>query len=67
LQRFLDTADGRAAYYDLVAGVAAAPCVDEDFDEFRVALDETGVSAAALLDAEEAKLERRRGATEEGK
>jgi ABC-type phosphate/phosphonate transport system substrate-binding protein len=67
LQRFLDTADGRAAYYDLVAGVAAAPCVDEDFDEFRVALDETGVSAAALLDAEEAKLERRRGAAEEGK
>ncbi len=25
LQRFLETPDGRSAYYDLVAGVAAAP------------------------------------------
>jgi ABC-type phosphate/phosphonate transport system substrate-binding protein len=60
LQRFLETPDGQAAYYDLVAGVAAAPCTDADFDDFRAALGATGVSASALLDAEEAKLERRR-------
>lgn len=60
LQRFLETPDGQAAYYDLVAGVAAAPCTDADFDAFRAALGTTGVSASALLDAEEAKLERRR-------
>ena len=35
LQRFLDTPDGRAAYYDLVAGVAASDCTDSDFDGFR--------------------------------
>jgi len=61
LQRFLDTPDGRAAYYDLVAGVAARPCSDADFDEFRDALASTGISAVKLLEAEEAKLERRRG------
>ncbi|HSO23366.1 MAG TPA: PhnD/SsuA/transferrin family substrate-binding protein [Chondromyces sp.] len=60
LERFLDTPEGQAAYYDLVAGVAAAPCSDADFDDFRTALSEAGVSASALLEAEEAKLERRR-------
>lgn len=60
MQRFLETPDGRGAYYDLVAGVAAAPCTDADFDEFRAALTEAGVSASALLDAAEAKLERQR-------
>jgi hypothetical protein len=60
LDRFLATPEGQAAYYDLVAGVAAAPCSDADFDDFRAALSEAGVSASALLEAEEAKLERRR-------
>jgi len=60
LQRFLGTQEGRDAYYDLVAGVAAQPCTDADFDEFRAALAETGVSASALLEAAEAKLERQR-------
>lgn len=60
LERFLETPGGRAAYYDLVAGVAAVPCTDADFDDFRAALSEAGVSASVLLEAEEAKLERRR-------
>jgi ABC-type phosphate/phosphonate transport system substrate-binding protein len=60
LHRFLETSDGQGAYYDLVAGVAAAPCTDADFDEFRDALKKTGVSASKLLEAAEAKLERRR-------
>jgi ABC-type phosphate/phosphonate transport system substrate-binding protein len=60
LQRFLETPDGRSAYYDLVAGVAAAPCTDDDFDDFRAALTDAGVSASALLDAAEARLERDR-------
>jgi ABC-type phosphate/phosphonate transport system substrate-binding protein len=60
MQRFLETPDGRSAYYDLVAGVAAAPCTDSDFDEFRAALTEAGVSASALLEAAEEKLERQK-------
>jgi ABC-type phosphate/phosphonate transport system substrate-binding protein len=60
LNRFLETPDGQGAYYDLVAGVAAAPCTDADFDEFRDALRKTGVSASKLLEAAEAKLERKR-------
>ena len=60
LQRFLATPDGQGAYYDLVAGVAAEPCTDADFDDFRDALKRTGVSASKLLEAAEAKLERRR-------
>jgi phosphonate transport system substrate-binding protein len=62
LERFLATPDGRSAYYDLVAGVAAAPCTDRDFDQFRGALQAAGVSASQLLAAEEAKLEKRRAA-----
>jgi phosphonate transport system substrate-binding protein len=60
MQRFLDTPDGRSAYYDLVAGVAAAPCTDADFDEFRTALSDAGVSASALLEAAEERLESKR-------
>jgi len=60
LQRFLETPDGRGAYYDLVAGVAAARCSDADFDEFRAALTDAGVSASALLKAAEERLERQR-------
>lgn len=57
LQRFLATPDGRAAYHDLVAGVAAAPCDDRVFDGFREALRRAGVSASQMLEAEEKKLE----------
>jgi ABC-type phosphate/phosphonate transport system substrate-binding protein len=60
LQRFLETPNGRGAYYDLVAGVAASPCSDSDFDEFRAALTDAGVSASALLEAAEQRLERQR-------
>jgi len=60
LNRFLETPDGQGAYYDLVAGVAAAPCTDADFNEFRDALKKTGVSASKLLEAAEAKLERKK-------
>lgn len=59
LQRFLETDEGQAAYHDLVAGVAAEPCVDTDFDGFRKALSDTGISAASLLDAAERKLEKK--------
>jgi ABC-type phosphate/phosphonate transport system substrate-binding protein len=60
LRRFLETAEGRAAYYDLVAGVAADSCTDADFDDFRGALLESGVSASKLLEAAEERLERQR-------
>ncbi len=66
LQRFLETPDGRGAYYDLVAGVAASPCTDDDFDDFRAALTEAGVSASALLEAAEARLEKERARKEGG-
>ncbi len=66
LQRFLETPDGRGAYYDLVAGVAASPCDDGDFDDFRAALTDAGVSASALLDAAEARLEKERARTSGG-
>lgn len=56
LQRFLATPDGRSAYHDLVAGVAAAPCDDRLFDGFREALRKAGVSASKILEAEENKL-----------
>lgn len=62
LGRFLETPDGQGAYYDLVAGVAAAPCTDADFDDFRNALRRSGVSASKLLDAAEEKLNRRKAA-----
>ncbi|MBD3854691.1 MAG: PhnD/SsuA/transferrin family substrate-binding protein, partial [Acidobacteria bacterium] len=55
MERFLETPDGRSAYYDLVAGVAAEKCTDADFDEFRTALTEAGVSASRLLEAAEEK------------
>jgi ABC-type phosphate/phosphonate transport system substrate-binding protein len=60
LQRFLLTEEGQKAYDDLVAGVAAAECSDADFQGFREALQETGVSAAKLLEEAERKLEARR-------
>ncbi len=63
LSRFLDTPGGQGAYYDLVAGVAAEPCDDADFDEFREALKQSGVSAARLLKAAEERLKRHKGAS----
>ncbi len=66
MQRFLETPDGRSAYYDLVAGVAAEPCTDDDFDDFRTALTDAGVSASALLEAAERRLERQRARSEGG-
>jgi len=63
LERFLQTPDGRGAYYDLVAGVAAEPCRDGDFDSFRAALHESGVSASRLLEEAEEKLRRRLAAS----
>jgi len=62
LDRFLATPNGQSAYYDLVAGVAAAPCSDGDFDGFRNALRSSGVSAVGLLEAAEERLRRQRGA-----
>jgi len=61
LRRFLQTEDGKAAFHDLVAGVDAASCDDTTFDGFRDALKRSGVSAGKLLEAEEAKLKRRKG------
>jgi len=66
LHRFLATPDGQGAFYDLVAGVAAAPCTDADFDDFRDALKRTGVSASKLLEDAEAELERRKAKGEGG-
>ena len=59
LGRFLEPPEGQGAYYDLVAGVAAQECNDADFDDFREALSQSGVSASKLLDAAEEKLQRR--------
>lgn len=58
LGRFLETPDGQGAYYDLVAGVAAERCDDADFDGFRGALKQSGVSAIKLLEAAEEKLKK---------
>jgi len=66
LQRFLATPDGQAAYYDLVAGVAAKPCSDRDFDDFRTALQESGVSATRLLEAAEERLQKQRESSKDG-
>jgi ABC-type phosphate/phosphonate transport system substrate-binding protein len=56
LSRFIATEEGAAAYFDLVAGVAAAPTSDGAFDDFRRALETSGLSAEALLRAQEEKL-----------
>jgi hypothetical protein len=66
MQRFLETPEGRGAYYDLVAGVAAAPTTDANFDDFRAALTDAGVSASALLEAAEKRLERQRQRSGDG-
>lgn len=63
--RFLDTPAGKAAFLDILAGVAVNPADDASLDEFRAALDAAGMSADRLLAAEEEKLERRRQ-TEKG-
>lgn len=62
LQRFLATPEGLRAYLDLVASVAARPIDDGAFDGFRAALRGAGISAGALMDAEEEKLRKKREA-----
>lgn len=59
-RRFIATAAGQEAYFDLVAGVDAAGIDDSHFDGFREALDSSGMSADSLLEAAEKKLESRR-------
>ena len=58
--RFLKTAEGREAYFDLVAGVEAAVTSDSAFDGFREALETSGMSADSLLEAAENKLKRKK-------
>ena len=60
LQRYLQTEEGLESFFDLVAGVEAAPTTDAAFDGFRNALDTAGMSADKLLKAAEEKLEKRR-------
>lgn len=60
LQRFIATPEGLRAYLDLVASVAARPVDDAHFDGFRAALKGAGISASALMDAEEEKLRKKR-------
>ncbi len=59
LARFLRTQAGQEAYLDLVAGVDAKPCDDAVFDGFRATLKATGISAGALMEAEEARLRKK--------
>ncbi len=59
--RFLETTEGQAAFFDLLAGVDVERASDGDFDEFRSALEAAGMSADLLLEQEEEKLERRKG------
>jgi ABC-type phosphate/phosphonate transport system substrate-binding protein len=59
LSRFLASEQGKSAFHDLLAGVAADPTSDAAFDGFRTALDAAGMSADRLLAAEEEKLEQR--------
>ena len=60
LRRFLETPQGKEAYFDLVAGVEAAKATDASFDGFRQALESSGMSADTLLDAAERKLDSRK-------
>ena len=60
LARYLDTDEGQATLFDLLAGVAAVPTDDSAFDGFREALASSGMSADSLLAAEEEKLEQRK-------
>ncbi len=59
--RFLDTELGKAAFFDLLAGVGVGRTDDRGYDGFRAALATAEISAEGLLQAEEAKLERRKG------
>jgi hypothetical protein len=59
--RFLETQLGKDAFFDLLAGVGVTRTDDSGYDGFRAALATAGISAEGLLEAEEAKLERRKG------
>ena len=61
LQRYLDTDEGQEAFFDLLAGVAVSPTDNRAYDGFRLALGTSGMTAEALLKAEEEKLKARRG------
>ncbi len=59
--RFLETDLGKAAFFDLLAAVGVGRTDDSGYDGFRAALATAEVSAEGLLQAEEAKLEGRKG------
>ncbi len=58
--RFLETDLGKEAFFDLLAGVGVGRTDDSGYDGFRDALATAEISAEGLLQAEEAKLERRK-------
>ncbi len=60
LMRFLDTEEGKATFFDLLAAVGVTRSSDSQFDGFRAAVRAAGVSAESLLEAEESKLEGRK-------
>ena len=62
LFRFIETPEGQRAYLDLVAAVTARRCDDSSLDGFREALKTAGISATALMEAEEEKLRKKREA-----
>lgn len=59
--RFLETDLGKEAFFDLLAGVGVVRTDDRGYDGFRAALATAEISAEGLLEAEEAKLESRKG------
>ena len=59
--RFLETDEGKEAFFDLLAGVGGERTDDSGYDGFRIALESSTLSAEGLLEAEEAKLEKREG------
>ncbi len=59
--RFLETDLGKEAFFDLLAGVDVGRTDDSGYDGFRRALATAEISAEGLLQAEEEKLERRKG------
>lgn len=60
LDRFLETEQGKAALFDLLAGVAVTRTDDAAFGDFRAALTTAGIRAEGLLEAAEERLEKRR-------
>ncbi len=67
LQRFIATPEGAVAYMDLVTAVAARNCDDSVLEGYRTALANAGMSATAIMEAEEAKLKKKRESKKETK